>query len=96
MSDQRDEILRQEYFKYYRDSLPSDERTNEVVDLALCVKEEIQAIKNAMDENGRRLCFELLEYMAKNKIRCDEGTAGHVFLYKGEFITKEQLFENFL
>lgn len=94
--DRRDEILEQEYFKYYRPDFPSDERTSEVVKMALSIKEETQAIKNAMDENGKRLCLELLEYMAKNSIECIDSIKGYLFYYRGQYLTKEQLFENFL
>jgi hypothetical protein len=43
-------ILKKHYFNYYRDSFPSDERTAEVVNQALCIKEETEAIFKAMDE----------------------------------------------
>lgn len=61
-----------------------------------------QAAINAMDENAKRICLELLEYMAKNDVECEmlgDSATGSVipfFYYKGEFLTKEQLFENFL
>jgi len=95
--DRRDEILREEYFKYYRPDFPSDERTKEVVEMALSIKEETDAIKNAMDENGKRLCLELLEYILKNcvAVALDDNNEKR-FLYKTHFLTKEQLFENFL
>lgn len=55
-----------------------------------------QPVYNAMDENGKRLCLELLEYMAKNNIGSIVSRDVALFHYKGEWITKEQLFENFL
>lgn len=59
---------------------------------------KIQPIYNAMDENGKRMCLELLEYMAINEIdgykSKKHGEAR--FNYNGEWITKDQLFENFL
>jgi hypothetical protein len=67
----------------------------------LCIKEEVGAIKNAMDEYMKACCLELLEYMAKNDVKCtwyDHEVKGrtYTFSYKGEDISKEQLFENFL
>lgn len=55
-----------------------------------------QPIYNAMDENGKRLCLELLEYMAKNSVSCRYYPDEYVFWFNGELISKEQLFENFL
>jgi hypothetical protein len=56
-----------------------------------------EAAINAMDENGKRMCLELLEYMLKNcvAVTLDENN-NKCFLYKTEVVTKEQLFENFL
>jgi hypothetical protein len=45
-----EKILFKKYFEYYRPSFPSDERTNEVVKLALTIKEEKQAIIAAIVE----------------------------------------------
>ena len=62
----------------------------------------ITGIFNAMDEYMKERCLELLEYMAKNDVDCemlgdDETDAVQAFFYyKGEWIKKEQLFENFL
>lgn len=61
-----------------------------------------QAAINAMDEYMKERCLDLLEYMAKNNIVCEEfdkdnqGEDFILFKFKGEWITKEQLFENFL
>lgn len=59
---------------------------------------KIQPIYNAMDENGKRMCLDLLEYMAKNRIACGVYSSpdGELFKYRGRYITAEQLFENFL
>jgi len=62
---------------------------------------EIQEAKNAMDENAKRMCLELLEYMANSDVKCtwyDHPVNGrqYVFKYKGCELTKQQLFENFL
>lgn len=43
-------ILKKHYFDYYRSDFPSDKRTSEVVNQALCIKEETEAIFKAMDE----------------------------------------------
>lgn len=57
-----------------------------------------QWVLNAMDENGKQMCLDLLEYMAKHSVECSSTapSMGKRFLYKGEWITKENLFENFL
>lgn len=58
-----------------------------------------QWVLNAMDENGKQMCLDLLEYMAKNKIICGYYSSVDGLLFKGnghELLTKEQLFENFL
>lgn len=56
-----------------------------------------QPVYNAMDENGKRLCLELLEYMAKNEVSCEINIAKEKrFYFKGQWISKEELFENFL
>jgi hypothetical protein len=52
----------------------------------------MDAAKYAMDEYMKETCLELLEYMAKHNVLCME----EMFCYKGRWITKEQLFENFL
>ena len=56
---------------------------------------------NAMDENGKQMCLDLLEYMAKNNVDCLNGGIGDPvvkksFYFKGEWIDKETLFENFI
>lgn len=57
----------------------------------------ITGIFNAMDEYMKERCLELLEYMAKNDIEISYTPPyENSFLFKGEWITKEQLFENFL
>lgn len=98
MSDRREEILRQEYFKYYRPSFISDDRTAQMVNKALCIKEETDAIKNAMDENGKQMCLELLQYMADNSITLSLASLPEdpLFSWKGKLLTKDELFENFL
>lgn len=96
MSDRREEILKAEYFKYYRPTFLSDDRNAQVVNKALCIKEETQTIKNAMDEYMKECCLELLEYMAKKNVSCTVVNGVCYFFSQGECITKEQLFENFL
>lgn len=54
-------------------------------------------VQDAMDEYMKATCLELLEYMAKNNIHCTVGIEGNAkFDYKGEYLTKEEIFENFL
>lgn len=55
------------------------------------------SIKNAMDEYMRESVLEAFEYVVKNTTGHDIDEFGEVhFKYKGEWITKAQLFENFL
>ena len=63
--------------------------------------EDTQAILDAMDEYMEKTCLELLEYMAKKDVKCtwyEHEVLGiqYRFHFKGESITKEQLFQNFL
>lgn len=86
MSDRREEIIypilkKPEYS--YDDNIP------------------IAAIKEAMDEYFTERALELLEYMAKNDVKCtwyEHEVLGiqYRFMHKGDDISKEQLFENFL
>jgi len=50
----------------------------------------------AMDEYMKEVCLDLLKYMADNKVVCGPLSDDCRFHFKGEWITKEQLFENFL
>lgn len=57
---------------------------------------DITGISSAMDEYMKDRCLELLEYMAKRKVICHSDEEGCYFNCKGETLTKEQIFENFL
>lgn len=84
--DRREEILRSELKSAVFSGL---DRT--------IISAPFNEVFNAMDENGKRLCLELLEYMANHGVRITHNVRGTpVFEYKGEWITKEALFENFL
>jgi uncharacterized protein (DUF1786 family) len=94
MSDKRSEIL-----------LNSDEKGDCVISdgdgNVIAYDGDVQPIYLAMDENGRQMCMDLLEYMAKNNIQStwymgDDGERRYIFVYNREDLTKEQLFENFL
>lgn len=69
-----------------------------VEDSKALVNTPFEYVFNAMDENGKRMCLELLDHMAKNMVICGHWSSpdGFLFKYKGVLITKEQLFENFL
>lgn len=61
----------------------------------------ITGLDNGIDEYMKETCLELLEYMAKNDVKCtwyEHEVRGivYAFNYKGESLSKEQLFENFL
>jgi hypothetical protein len=91
MPDKRVEILNSEYSKWvaekgfgviYPPNFPAAYK---------------DAAINAMDENGKQMCLELLEYMAKNEVNCFVDRHGRRrFEYNGDEFTSEQLFENFL
>jgi hypothetical protein len=55
-----------------------------------------QELLNAADEHAKKMCLELLDYMADNKVICGTLNDDRQFHFKGQWITKEQLFENFL
>jgi hypothetical protein len=87
MSDKREEILSREFGVNH----PLFDSDN---------KSEKQQVLNAMDENGKRMCLELLEYLAENGYECSVVNKEPVFMRKlsagWETLKKEQLFENFL
>jgi len=58
--------------------------------------EDAAAILNAMDDYFTERALELLEYMANNHVKCGYTGDGSYFNFKGESISKEQIFENFL
>ena len=55
-----------------------------------------QAVLNSVDDYAKSMCLQLLEYMAKNTVECEMWEAGARFHFKGEWLTADQLFENFL
>lgn len=61
-----------------------------------------ELIFDAMDERARRMCMDLLQWMAENNVDCRTGLdqpfgeEERQFRYKGEWITKKELFSNFL
>lgn len=58
---------------------------------------EISEAKNAMDEYGKHLCLELIRWMLNKGLFASRIVDGEKILYyRGEYITPEQLFENFL
>lgn len=58
---------------------------------------DVPYILNAMDEYMKECCLELLEYMAKYNVKIAFNSSNQpIFRYKEEWISKEQLFENFL
>jgi hypothetical protein len=89
MADKREDILRK-----------CDEETNYLLigsdDSVIGYDGELQPIYNAMDENARQMCLDLLEYVVSNVRATTDGNGECKFLVKNEWITKEQLFENFL
>lgn len=90
--DRREKLLNSECHKLIDDKgLPLDGS-----ELILVYK---PAAISAMDEYMRECSLELLEYMAKNNVEiCYDpySESKKHFLFKGYWINKEQLFENFL
>jgi hypothetical protein len=86
MMDRREKIFKSEYGKLIAnpDKFFVQHRT------------AVQAIYNAMDENGKQMCLDLLEYLAKKKVICMSDEDGIHFLVRGESLTREQIFEDFL
>lgn len=60
------------------------------------IQTSAQAIYNAMDENFRVRAMELLEWMAKKNINCSILFDEPKFYCQGQYLTAEQLFNNFL
>lgn len=90
MPDRRDEILNHEHFEFVK-----EKGVTSIYPKEFPVAYKDAAI-NAMDEYMKECCLDLLSYMAKNKIICGTFSDDRCFNYKGQWITKEQLFENFL
>lgn len=93
--DRREEILNREHRKFVEDEGLSSIHTKNFPQAY-----KLQAFA-AMDEYMKECCLELLEYMAKNSVDCLDGGINNPdnkksFYLKGEWITKEQLFENFI
>jgi hypothetical protein len=61
-------------------------------------EEQYSIFFDAMDEYFKERALELLQFMADNHVDVDGPMEGRddVFYYKGEWLTKEQLFETFL
>lgn len=61
---------------------------------------EANDVYNCMDEYFERRSMELLEWMSVNDVDCagylENKKSGKKFWYKGEWITAEELFKNFL
>lgn len=54
-------------------------------------------VYDAMDIYFTERSMELLSFLSKHNVECEVDTEGkEVFYYKGELISKEKLFENFL
>ena len=92
MIDRREAILNSEYNV---SEMKKGIMSTFPVDFPLEYKD---AAINAMDEYFTERAMELLEYMANNDIEFDTLTKGgsSEFLFKGKWISKEQLFQNFL
>lgn len=88
--DSREEILNNEYRKWVNKIGLSS------IYPAFYPEAYREAAINAMDEYMKECCIALLEYVAFNTTDTLVDVSGVKFKYKGEWITKERLFENFL
>jgi len=77
-------------------NINSDVLSDSCGDPISCLLKE-DAIK-VMDEYFTERAMELLQYMADNSIRLSLASTSQepLFMWKGELLTKEQVFENFL
>jgi hypothetical protein len=65
--------------------------------LAITLNPDVDKIKNAMDRYMEECVIEAFKYVVKNTTGHSIDEKGNVeFKFKGEWISKEQLFENFL
>lgn len=88
MQDRREELLYKQHGKLFDDrGLPIDGSTN----MVLVYK---PAAITAMDEYMKITCLELLKYIEDNNVLL--GMNKDKWFFKGEWITKEELFKNFL
>lgn len=86
--DLREKILRQEYEKYFAAPKWNGSPTKAT---------NINWMKNALDEYFTERAMELLEFMSKHEVSCEVNFAKDKrFYYKGTWISKEELFKNFL
>lgn len=70
---------------------------DEDLELAIKAAPSLDKIKTAMDENGKQMCLELLSFVVRNTTGHSIDKDGTVhFKYKGEWLSREELFENFL
>lgn len=54
-------------------------------------------IHDAMDEYMKESVLDAFSFLAKHNVECEVDTEGkEVFYYKGELVSKEELFQNFL
>lgn len=84
--DLREVILKREYEKYF---------SSQKYENSGAVKTFEPFVKNAMDEYFTKRSMELLEYLRKNVTKI-EGAHEDAFLCKDEWLTGDELFENFL
>lgn len=96
-ADRREEILKS-VFEAYKKAHPKDSWLS-FDEVKSCGTADI--VFAAMDEYMKECCLELLEFMAKNDVTCtwyEHEVLGvqYCFVYKGEDVSKEQLFESFL
>lgn len=61
----KEEILKEHYFEYYKDTFPTDEQARKWSEIGLLIKEEAQAVYDAMEEYGKQQWNEAIESAAK-------------------------------
>jgi hypothetical protein len=91
--DKRTKILMDEF-----NPATEDGRTWDAdLQLAITLNPDITKIKKAMDEHAKQVCLEFIEYMVKETTGHSIDKEGDAeFKYGDAWISKEELFENFL
>lgn len=62
----KEEILKEHYFRYYKDAFPTDEQAHKWSEIGLLIKEETQAVYDAMDEYADQKYNEAIRDAAEN------------------------------
>ena len=79
-----------------RETLSYDEFIEEIGEMNERDRHVIEVAKLAMDEYFTIRCKEMLQWMVENKVTCHHVDDDMDFSYKGEWISRDELFDHFL